>query len=119
ASTVTTSPGDTAINRDEKNPPCRTPVPHFTKPPSKDNHGAYAAVSPKSGSGHLSTGEPGSAVTNGFTGGAILSVTTRSGPRQNGVRKVPVTPTMCLKSGICSLTVSSPESYSTVRRRAS
>src|SRR5699024_6925140 len=94
ASTVTTSPGTTLINRDEKNPPHRSPVPHFTKPSSDDNHGASAAVSLKSGSGHLSTGRPGSAVINGFTGGAILSVTTRSGPRQNGLRNFAVTPTV-------------------------
>src|SRR5699024_4917936 len=96
ADTETVSPGFTATRWPLTNTPCSAPVPCFSKPPSTTNHGSYATASLNSGSSHLFTGDPGSAVINGFTGGAIRSTTTRSGPRQNGDKNDPVIPTTCL-----------------------
>src|SRR5699024_1725935 len=94
AETVMVSPRVTANFWPVAYTPCNSPDPGCTSPPSTRVHGSSSTVCSNPGSSHRFTGEPGSAVIRGFTGGAILSVTTRSGPRQSGLRNFAVTPTV-------------------------
>src|SRR5699024_11442319 len=91
AETVMVSPGVTSNLWPVAYTPCNSPVPGFSSPSSTTVHGSYSTVFSNTGSSHRFTGETGSAVINGFTGGAIRSETTHSGTRHQGMRNFTVT----------------------------